>query len=147
MAAYRVGEDGNGKLGIGGYLQWVAVHHPKAVFPLLVSLMELQELEIGLPEKPRPTVDQHKAQAHRQSFDPDLPWAWTGRDDEVGQLMNLAITNPNEFCTLLQAMLPRPTALQRGLAARRALEQRWAAEERERTEQHRVEEATCSQDK
>ena len=122
--------------------------------------MELQELEIGFPEEPLPTVevfeeqvrtyiglgsndrmrpepaepDRHKAQMHRQSRDPDLPWAWTGRDDPVGQLMHLAITAPEEFCGLLQAALPRPTALQRGLAARRAWEERRRAEERQRIE-------------
>ena len=42
--------------------------------------------------------------------DPDLPWAWTGRDAPVGSLMHLAIIDPMEFCTLLQAALPRPTA-------------------------------------
>jgi hypothetical protein len=56
----------------------------------------------------------HKA---NQTPDPDLPRAWTGRDDQVGRLMNVAVTDPKEFCTLVQAMLPRPTALQRGLAA------------------------------
>jgi hypothetical protein len=162
-AADRVGADANGALGLVGYLTWIAIWHPRIMCGLLGSVMELQQLEIGLPEKPRPTVeelvegmrahiglgsnnrmqpepvapDRHKAQARRLSADPNLPWAWTGRDDEVGLLMNLAVTEPKEFCTLFQAMLPRPTALQRGLAARRAWEERQRAEEeRQRTEQH-----------
>jgi hypothetical protein len=160
-AAYRVGEDANGKLGLVGYLQWVGRHYPKIFAGLLGSVMELQELEIGFPEEPLPTVevfeeqvrtyiglgsndrmrpepaapDRHKSQAHGQSPDPDSPGAWTGRNDSVGILMHMAIVAPKEFCGLLQAALPRPTALQRGLAARRAWEERWRAEERRRTEQ------------
>jgi hypothetical protein len=160
-AAGRVGMDANGTQGLVGYLRWVARHHPQIFCRMLGSLMELQELEIGLPERPRPSLeeldetvtayigrgsndriqpepaepDQHKARAHRQAPDLDLPWAWTGRDDPVGQLMHLAITAPKEFCGLLEAALPRPTALQRGLAARRALEQRWREEECQRTDQ------------
>ena len=57
-AAYRVGEDANGKLGIAGYLKWVALHHPKAFCRLLGSVMELQELEIEMPEKPSLTIEE-----------------------------------------------------------------------------------------
>jgi hypothetical protein len=57
-AAYRVGEDANGKLGIVGYLQWVAVHHPNAFCPLLGGVMESQELKIETPEKPRSTMEE-----------------------------------------------------------------------------------------
>jgi hypothetical protein len=83
------------------------------------------------PEPAAP--DRHKAEAHRQSPDPD--WAWTGRNDAVGILMHMALVAPKEFCGLLQASLRPPTALQRGLAARRAWEERQRAEERRRTEQ------------
>jgi hypothetical protein len=62
-AAYRVGEDANGKLGIVGYLQWVAIHHPKAFCRLLGGVMELQELEVGMPEKPLPTVEERDEEA------------------------------------------------------------------------------------
>ena len=82
------------------------------------------------------TKSKEQTQKANQPPDPDLPWAWTGRDDPVGRLMHRAITDPKEFCALLQATLPRPTALQRGLAARRAWEERRRAEERRRTEQH-----------
>jgi hypothetical protein len=169
-AAYRIGADANGALGLVGYFTWIAIRHPRIMCGLLGSLMEFQELEIGLPEKPRPTMDEldeevrayiglggndqmlpglaerksaadpigRKEQKQRanQPPDADSPWAWTGRDDQVGRLMHLAITNPKEFCTLLQAVWPRPTALQRGLVARRALEEGWRAEERRRTEHH-----------
>jgi hypothetical protein len=146
-AANRVGMDAAGTLGIVGYLRWIARHHPRIMCGLLGSVMELQELEIGQPQKPRWTAEQFNEVAARkrttsqeptqkpnQTPAPDLPWAWTGRDDPVGPLMHLAIMEPKEFCGLLQAVLPRPTALQRGLAARRAWEERRRAEEHRHTE-------------
>jgi hypothetical protein len=147
---------------------------------LLGSVLELQELEIGLPQKAPPSVEEFneavtahiglgshdqtqpepaeprsavpgsgrkdrtrrpvqpppksKERTHKQTQrpDPDLPWAWTGREAPVGQLMHLAITDPKEFCALLQAALPRPTAWQRGVAARRAWEERQRAEQESR---------------
>jgi hypothetical protein len=88
------------------------------------------------PSTRKRTKSKEQTQKANQPPDPDLPWAWTGRDDPVGRLMHGAITDPKEFGALLQATLPRPTALQRGLAARRAWEERRRAEERRRTEQH-----------
>jgi hypothetical protein len=199
-AAYRVGEDANGKAGMVGYLRWVARHHPKAFGRLLGSVMKLQELEIGMPEKPLPTVEEHdeevrayfglcsdertqpepaeprsataptrhkdrtprqtkrarpkrsnskaRRQKRPQPPDPESPWAWTGQDAPVGPLMHLAIVRPKEFCALLQATLPRPTAWQRGCAERRAWEESLRLEEQERVRkksrtQGRVEENRC----
>ena len=195
-AAHRVGWDANGLLGVIGYLAYVACDYPETFCRMLGSLMELQELEIGMPEKPRPTVEEldekvrayvglrsdertqpepaelgspadrtrpkdggkrnapgpstrkrsnskARTQKQAQSSDAALPWAWTGQDAPVGPLMHLAITDPKEFCTLIQAaFLPRPTARQREraawqrqLAARRAWEERLRAEERRRAEE------------
>jgi hypothetical protein len=154
-AAHRVGADANGKFGLVGYLRWVARYHPQICCRLLGSLMDLQQLEIGLPDKPRPAVEEFddlgndegtpsmlKRGVRRpqmpkpaQPPDPEAPWAWTGQDAPIGPLMHLAITDPKAFSRLFQAMLPRPTARQRGLAARRAWEERLRAEERMRTEQ------------
>ena len=144
--------------------------------------MELQELEVGMSEKPLPTVEErdeeamayfdlcsdertqpepaeppatarirHEDRTPRQTKrarpkrsnskarrqkppppDPELPWAWTGQDAPVGPLMHLAIVRPNDFCALLQATLPRPTAWQRGCAERRAWEESLRVEEQER---------------
>ena len=145
---------------------------------MLGSVLELQELEIGLPQRERPTEEEFDqvgkgaywarrprpnstepaepvssrsywtqgparrqtapARAPQKANEPtvsDLPWAWTGRDAPVGQLMHLAITDPKEFCALVHAALPRPTAQQRGLAARRAWEERQRAGKRRRAEQ------------
>ncbi len=45
-AAYRVGEDGNGKDGVLGYLSWVGKHHPTISYTvLLVSLLPFEEAE------------------------------------------------------------------------------------------------------
>ena len=148
-----------------GYLRWVARRYPQIFCSMLGRELELQELETGLPQRERPTVEEfneavrahielaghdqsqtepaepsaadrtgRKDRTRRQTeparapstrkriireegthranepTDPDLPWAWTGRDAPVGQLMHLAITDPKEFCALLQAALPRPTA-------------------------------------
>jgi hypothetical protein len=57
-AAYRVGEDAAGTLGVVGYFRWIARSHPQIMCRLLCSVMELQELETGLPEKPRPTMEE-----------------------------------------------------------------------------------------
>jgi len=183
-AASRVGMDANGMQGIVGYFRWIARRYPRIMCGLLGSVMELQELEIGQPQRPRWTAthfgfgsndetqpesaeprsapdrtgrkdwtrrqtepaqapstrkrtkSKERAQKANETPGPDLPWAWTGRDDPVGRLMHLAIMDTKEFCGLLQAALPRPTALQRGLAARRAWEERRRAEERQRTGQH-----------
>ena len=190
-AAYRIGEDANGKLGLVGYLRWVARRYPQVFCSMLGRELEFQELEIGLPQRERPTVEEFNeavrvhiglaghdqtqmkpaepwsaadrtgrqdrtrrqtepaqapstrkhtkrkegTQGASEPADPDLPWAWTGRDAPVGSLVHLGIVNPKEFCTLLQAALPRPTAWQRGLAARRAWEERQRAEKRRREEQ------------
>ena len=57
-AAYRIGEDANGKLGLVGYLRWVARRYPRIFCGTLGSVLELQELEIGLPQRERPTVEE-----------------------------------------------------------------------------------------
>jgi hypothetical protein len=51
-AAYRVGMDANGAQGLVGYFRWVAGLCPEMVCRMLVGVMEWEELEIGLPEKP-----------------------------------------------------------------------------------------------
>jgi hypothetical protein len=57
-AAHRIGEDANGTLGIVGYLRWVARRYPRIFRGMLGSVLELQELEIGLPQKELPTVEE-----------------------------------------------------------------------------------------
>ena len=57
-AAHRIGEDANGTLGVVGYLSWVAGRYPRIFCGLHGSMLELQELEIGLPQREPPTVEE-----------------------------------------------------------------------------------------
>jgi hypothetical protein len=138
-AAYRVGWDGNGYLGIVGYLAWVAAYHPPAFFVLLNSILVLENVETEAPERPCRTLDEidqwcveyigltSKTRTKRRTADAESgsAWDWTGQDFPVGSLMHAAVTGPKAFCKLIVAgFLRPPTRLQRGLAARRAWEQR-----------------------
>ena len=46
------------QLGVVGYLRWVAGRYPRIFCGRLGSVLELQELEIGLPPRERPTVEE-----------------------------------------------------------------------------------------
>ena len=142
-AAYRVGHDGNGKNGLIGYLEWVALRDPRSFGLLLVNVLQLELAESNAtPEEPRQTIEEinqcirefiglpgkYRTKDQTCHVESDAPWAWTGQDFPVGSLMHLAVVEPAEFCEQLAAMLPRPpTKLQRGVAARRAWEQRQQA--------------------
>jgi hypothetical protein len=55
-AAYRVGEDGNGKDGLIGYLRWVARRHPVIYCSaLLMNVLPLEYVEDAPLDQPRPT--------------------------------------------------------------------------------------------
>jgi hypothetical protein len=139
-AAYRVGNDGNGKDGVVGYFAWVAVRHPRIfVTALLVNILPLEFAEDSTWEQPRWTVEEinerfchyiglagkHRAKRQTERVESRSPWDWTGQDFPVGSLMQLAVANPKAFCPLFAAAFLRPpTKWQRGLAARRAWEQR-----------------------
>jgi hypothetical protein len=46
---------------------------------------------------------------HRRGKSSQQVWNWTGRDDEVGDVMRLAVEKPKLFCKLIiQAFLPVP---------------------------------------
>lgn len=123
-AAYRIGNDGNGKDGVIGYLRWVASRCPKSFCGLLIELLALESAESNTPQEPRLTreeinqsvrdyigldgKDQTKTQSVRVEF--QSPWAWTGQDFPVGPLMHLAVERPEKFCKLIAATLPRAPA-------------------------------------
>ena len=139
-AADRVGQDGNGKGGVGGYFLWIGKHHPTIFYTVLwISLLELEEAESNAPEQPRRTMDEiHRSvrerierKAKKRTRRPTVqtkstsPRDWTGQASPVGDLMRLAVANPKAFCELIVAAFLRPpTKLQRGRAARRAWERR-----------------------
>jgi hypothetical protein len=58
-AAYRIGQDGNGKDGVGGYFSWVAVRHPRIFCSvLLANILVLEYAESDTPEEPRRTIEE-----------------------------------------------------------------------------------------
>ena len=58
-AAYRIGNDGNGRDGIVGYFAWVARYHPATFgIPLLISLLPLEFTEGGTREEPHRTIEE-----------------------------------------------------------------------------------------
>ena len=133
-AAWRIGEDGNGKDGIVGYFKWVAVHHT-AVFlsPLLINLLLLEFAERNTPEEPHRTmeeIDQHfrdyigltgknRSETETGQVGSRSQWDWTGQPFPVGTLMQVAVQNPKEFCTLIAAAFLRPPTKRYGPAGRR----------------------------
>jgi len=133
-AAWRIGEDGNGKDGIVGYFKWVVVHHT-AVFlsPLLINLLKLELAERNTPEGPHRTmeeINQHfrdyigltgrnRAETETGEVGSRSQWDWTGQPFPVGSLMQVAVKNPKEFCTLFAAAFLRPPTKRYGPAGRR----------------------------
>ncbi len=122
-AAYRVGEDGNGKDGLIGYFKWVAISDPRTfIGPIGIKLMLLQCAETNPPEPSLPTMEEvnqsvrdyvgltGKEQTKKSAVPPKsrAPWDWTGQDFPVGTLMQIAVANPGAFCKLLAATLPQP---------------------------------------
>jgi len=102
-AAYRIGEDGNGKNGIVGYFSWVALRHPQIFSSLLMNLLPLEIAEgDDAPEEPRRTIEESnqrvrgyigltgKDRTKRQTVqvESQSPWSWTGQPFPVGSLMH-----------------------------------------------------------
>jgi hypothetical protein len=122
-AAYRIGQDGNGKNGASGYFKWVGERHPGIFYTvLLCGLLPLENAEGNMLEEQRPTIDETD-QWVREYIGParkngtvgqivqvesSSPWSWTGQDYPVGGLMELAIENPKAFCKLFVAAFLRP---------------------------------------
>jgi hypothetical protein len=129
-AAYRIGSDGNGKDGVTGYFQWVAQYHPGVfVIQLLCGIPDLGEMPtepcrtaeelnreicdyIGLSNthpNAGPTnaarndsiADMVPGSRHRRGKSSQQDWDWTGRNDETGIMMRLAVEKPKVFCKLV----------------------------------------------
>ncbi len=131
-AAYRIGQDGNGKNGVSGYFLWVRERHPGIFYTvLLVSLLPLENAESETPEEPRSTTEEIN-----QSFGESngltrknltsgqtvpvksLSPSGSTEDFPVGSLMQLAIEKPKAFCRLYVAAFLRPPTKRRQPAAR-----------------------------
>ena len=131
-AAYRIGEDANGKNGVVGYLTWVSERDPRIFFRLFMNIA-VSAAKAGRDQldEPRPTTEdngpstrdvigltaKNPTKGRPVEIEPDSPWAWTGQPFPVGNLMHLAIVKPKAFCQLLvAAFVPRPTKRRRPAA-------------------------------
>jgi hypothetical protein len=127
-AAYRVGQDGNGKNGICGYFLWVGERHETIFWTILfVSLLPYDNDELYTLKEPRQTMEElnrwfrdciglGKNRTKRQPVQgkSDSASDWTGQPFPVGGLMKLAVENPKVFCTMVvAAFLPHPTKRRR----------------------------------
>ena len=121
-AAYRIGNDGNGKNGIVGYFQWVARCHAPSFMLMLGAFLPWEYLQGDAAEGPCPTIDEINEEIRdctglANKPKPKSPWAWTGQDFPVGPLMECAVGDPNGFCKLMIAAFIRPpTAKERRCA-------------------------------
>jgi hypothetical protein len=141
-AAYRVGQDGNGKDGVVGYFWRVGERHPGIFYPeLYTSLLPLEDAESDTPEEPRQTMEElnqwfrdyigltgkNRTEEKSVQVESQSPWDWTGQPFPVGSLMQIAVADPKAFCTLVAAAFLRPSSKRRRPAARDSWPQAGAA--------------------
>ena len=127
-AAYRVGNDGNGKDGLVGYFSWVALRHTEVFCTVLLANLLAFEFAGGdTSEKPRRTREERdqwfrdyigltgEDRTRRQSahVKSRSPWDWTGQPFPVGSLMHVAVADPKAFCKLFAAAFLRPPTKRR----------------------------------
>jgi hypothetical protein len=121
-AAYRIGCDGNGKDGFGGYLSWLSERHPLVYLKLManVTLLEIGDETTTSQQPDRPSVGSDELvrdYIRRKSKPPNggqtaralprSPDDWTGQDFPLYGLMQLAVKNPEPYCRLcVAAFLP-----------------------------------------
>ena len=134
-AAYRIGFDGNGRDGIVGYFKWLALYHIPAFAFLLGHILGLEALESMMTPSQLPTLEQLNERtrdliewenanprpeecAYAQS-EASLSAEWTGQKFPVSELMNIAVTAPNEFAKLMAGGFLRAAGKRRRLAAPR----------------------------
>jgi hypothetical protein len=117
-AALRVGSDGNGRGGIVGYFAWVAERDLTFFYVDLCSrLLELQIHEEAMSPAAHGTTNE-PGDRKKQPMAFELRG---GPDDEVQDLMNLAIERPKQFCKALCAALLTPPKGWRARARRKGL--------------------------
>jgi hypothetical protein len=125
-AAYRVGNDGNGKDGILGYFKWVAVCHPGIyAIELLGRLLSSEDEDAESNMSAEPTGDINQTirewtelkpnRTKSQAVLPESVWPseWTGQDFPLSSLMQVAVAKPKAFCRLLGAVWLRPKTKRR----------------------------------
>jgi hypothetical protein len=122
-AAYRVGQDGNGKNGLVGFWSWVAEFHPRIFLTvLLINVLPLEFFESNTPQEPRLTMeeinqwvreytglaDKGRKKQRTVSVDVRSPLDWTAQPYPVGSLMQAAVADPKGFSKLFVAAFLRP---------------------------------------
>jgi hypothetical protein len=132
-AAYRIGQDGNGKNGLVGYYLWICEHHPQIALTICYYIMLLEYAQGDtLEEPPRRSIEEinqevrdyigftgkNRVTERPVQVESEQPWDWTGQPFLVGSLMQLAVENPKAFCMLLVAAFLRPQTKRRGRATR-----------------------------
>jgi hypothetical protein len=131
-AAYRVGNDGNGKDGLVGYARWVAIRHTPTFVATLGNLLPLEPAESSPVVERRWTKEEidewlrdyigltseNRTREQTVHLESRSPSDWTGQPFPVGSLMQIAVADPKAFCKLLAATLPKLSARQRRLRER-----------------------------
>jgi hypothetical protein len=117
-AAHRVGRDGNGRDGIGGYFTWVAARDLTFFYvDLWIRLLELQVHEEAMSAA-APGTTNEPGDRKKQPMAFELRG---GPDDEVQDLMNLAVERPKRFCKAFCAACLTPPKGWRARARRKGL--------------------------
>jgi hypothetical protein len=127
-AAYRIGNDGNGKNGVVGYFSWVALHHPVTYCNiLLANLLSLELAESNAPKEPYRTGEEinerlrdyigltskNRTKGQTVHVESQSPSDWTGQPFPVGSLMQIAVADPKSFCKMFAAAFLRPPTKRR----------------------------------
>ena len=127
-AAYRIGQDGNGKDGVLGYFTWVAERHPRIFDTVLLgSLLSLEDADSNTPDEPRRTSEEinqsfpeyigltgkKRRKGQTAQVEPQSPQDWTGQDFPVGSLMQVTVQKPKAFCRLCVAAFLQPPTKRR----------------------------------
>jgi hypothetical protein len=112
-AAHRVGSDGNGRNGIVGFFTWVGERDPTFFYVEIWSrLLELEIHEEAMSATCEPGDRKKQPMTFELGEEPD---------DDVRELMNLAIMRPKQFCRVFCAACLTPPKGWRARARRKGL--------------------------
>jgi hypothetical protein len=125
-AAYRVGNDGNGKDGVIGYFTWIGTRYPTFFYvELFTRLIVLEEYQPPSPAEPRTAeelnqsirnfiglseTNRTRSSVQTKKLRP-FEWLRGGPNAQAGlvqDLMRLAVEKPKIFCRKFSAALLVP---------------------------------------
>ena len=124
-AAYRVGEDGNGRDGVVGYLTFIAEYHPEIFVKLLMNLIPPEPADEDADETPPWTMEdlnlalgeyiqlRERTKERAVKLESNSAWSWTGQPFPLSSLMHTAVFDPKSFCELFGAAFLRPSTRRR----------------------------------